>query len=296
MVAITADLVKQLRDRTDAGMMECKKFLVASNGDIEAAIVEMRKAHVAKSDKKADRTASEGMVVIAADKHSGVVVEINCETDFAARQDLFIDFANKVAALALSHSSLTEVDELGKQTLTGGDTIEKTRQELVAKIGENIKLRRMSRLHAPEGGCVGSYLHGSRIAVLIALSGGSEALAKDLAMHIAASKPVVVSREQVSPQLLDRERDILTAQAKESGKPQEIIDKMIEGRLVKFVEEISLLDQAYVKNPEIKVAQLLREHQASVHAFIRYEVGEGIEKSKDNFVEEVMAQVRSKDE
>jgi len=293
MTTISAGLVMQLRERTGAGMMECKKFLIATNGDIEEAITEMRKAGQAKADKKADRVAAEGVVVIAraANATAAVMLEINSETDFVARDINFTEFSEQVANTAMN-SDVLEVDDLLSQTLVDGTTIEQARQQLVAKIGENIKLRRIVRL-ACHDGIVGSYLHGARIGVLVAVKNGTESLAKDIAMHIAASKPLVVSRDQVSPEAIENERDIFTAQAKESGKPQDIIDKMIEGRINKFVDEVSLVGQPYVKDPNIKVGQLLKEHNAEVVAFIRFEVGEGIEKKEDNFVEEVMAQVRS---
>lgn len=293
MTTISAGLVMQLRERTGAGMMECKKFLIATNGDIELAITEMRKAGQAKADKKADRVAAEGIVIVArsADERSAVMIEINSETDFVARDENFTTFANAVAQAALN-SSVTDINALSDLVLSAGATVEQARQQLVAKIGENIKLRRMERINCADG-VIGYYLHGSRIGVMVALKNGSEELAKDIAMHIAASKPIVVSRDQVSADAIENEREIFTAQAKESGKPQEIIDKMIEGRINKFIDEVSLLGQPYVKNPDIKVGQLLKEKNAEVVSFIRYEVGEGIEKKEDNFVEEVMAQVRS---
>lgn len=293
MSTISAALVMQLRERTGAGMMECKKFLIATNGDIEQAIMEMRKAGQAKADKKADRVAAEGIIVIArsSDERTAVMLEINSETDFVARDENFTNFAAIVADVALT-SLAKNVESLSNQTLPAGITVEQARQELVAKIGENIKLRRLERMHC-EGGVIGYYLHGSRIGVMVALKNGSEALAKDIAMHIAASKPMVVSRDQVPAEAIENEREIFTAQAKESGKPQEIIDKMIDGRINKFIDEVSLLGQPYVKDPNIKVGQLLKEKNAEVISFIRYEVGEGIEKKEDNFVEEVMAQVRT---
>lgn len=292
MSTISAGLVMQLRERTGAGMMECKKFLIATNGDIELAITEMRKAGQAKADKKADRVAAEGVVIVArsADARTAVMLEINSETDFVARDDNFTNFANSVAEAALNSSAVT-IAEVSSLTLPGGNTVEQARQELVAKIGENIQLRRLERMSGD--GVVGYYLHGSRIGVMVALKNGTEDLAKDIAMHIAASKPIVVSRDQVSTEAIENEREIFTAQAKESGKPQEIIDKMIDGRINKFIDEVSLIGQPYVKNPDVKVGQLLKEKNAEVTAFIRYEVGEGIEKKEDNFVEEVMAQVRS---
>lgn len=291
-MSISAKLVMELRERTGAGMMECKKFLIATNGDIDAAITEMRKAGQAKADKKADRVAAEGTVNVAraTDGRTAVMIEINSETDFVARDENFTSFTTQVAEAALN-SSVTTVEELSALTLASGGTVEQARQQLVAKIGENIKIRRIERVSTE--GVIGHYMHGSRIGVVVAVKNGDETLAKDIAMHIAASKPLVVSRDQVSADAIETEREIFTAQAKESGKPQEIIDKMIDGRINKFIDEVSLLGQPYVKNPDIKVGQLLKEKNAEVLSFVRYEVGEGIEKKEDNFVEEVMAQVRS---
>ena len=292
-MSISAALVMKLRERTGAGMMECKKFLVATNGDIELAISEMRKAGQAKADKKADRIAAEGVVIIArsTDGQTAVMIEINSETDFVARDENFTNFADKVAATALNNNSINDVTALSNEILISTThTVEQARQELVAKIGENIKLRRMERVHCD--GSVGAYLHGSRIGVLVALKNGDESLAKDIAMHVAATRPMVVNQSQVSTDAIENERDIFTAQARESGKPQEIIDKMIEGRINKFVDEVSLLGQPFVKDPNKKVGQLLKEKNAEVVSFLRFEVGEGIEKKENNFVEEVMAQVR----
>lgn len=290
---ISAALVMKLRERTGAGMMECKKFLITTNGDIELAISEMRKAGQAKADKKADRIAAEGVVVIArsTDGRSAVIVEINSETDFVARDENFTTFAERVANTALNHANIHDIATLSGATLTGtSGTVEQARQELVAKIGENIKLRRMERVSCD--GVVGAYLHGSRIGVVVALKNGDELLAKDIAMHVAASRPIVISPAQVPAEAIETERDIFTAQARESGKPQEIIDKMIEGRINKYIDEVSLLGQPFVKDPNKKISQLLKEKNADVISFLRFEVGEGIEKKEDNFVEEVMAQVR----
>lgn len=283
----------QLRERTGAGMMECKKFLIATDGDIEAAIMEMRKAGQAKADKKADRVAAEGVVVIAraSDGRTAVMLEINSETDFVARDENFSRFANTVSEVALN-SPVNTIEELSALPFAAGVSVEQARQELVAKIGENIQLRRLERMSS-DSGIIGCYLHGSRIGVMAALKSNNEELAKDIAMHIAASKPIVVSRDQVSAEAIENEREIFTAQAKESGKPQDIIDKMIEGRINKFIDEVSLWGQPFVKNPDIKVGQLLKEKGTEVLSFVRYEVGEGIEKKEDNFVEEVMAQVRT---
>ena len=291
-MTISASLVMKLRERTGAGMMECKKFLIATNGDIEQAITEMRKAGQAKADKKADRVAAEGAIVVARshDGHRAVMIEINSETDFVARDDNFTRFGSNAAETALQAQS-KDVDALSNETMKDSkSSVEQARQELVAKIGENIKLRRIEQMQCD--GVVGHYLHGSKIGVLVSLKNGDEALAKDIAMHIAASRPLVVNRDQVPKDAIENEREIFTAQARESGKPQEIIDKMIEGRITKFIDEVSLLGQPYVKDPNKKVGQLLKEKNAEVVSFTRFEVGEGIEKKEDNFVAEVMAQVR----
>lgn len=294
-MAISAARVKELRDITGAGMMDCKKFLEMTKGDIDEAIREMRKAGGANADKKADRIAAEGIIVIAraSEGNHAVMLEINSETDFVARDSNFVAFANNVAQTAI-HVNINDIDVLSKTNMVQENMlVEEARQALVAKIGENIKIRRMENMRCEEG-VIGSYLHGSRIGVLVAMKGGNEGLAKDIAMHIAASKPTVVSREQVPTALIDNERDVFTAQAQNTGKPQDIIDKMIEGRINKFLDEVSLLGQPYVKDPNVKVGQFLKEKNAEVVAFCRFEVGEGIEKKEDNFVAEVMAQVREK--
>ncbi|MCR9192632.1 MAG: translation elongation factor Ts [Gammaproteobacteria bacterium] len=292
-MSVSAKMVMSLRERTGAGMMECKKFLIAAEGDIEAAITEMRKAGQAKADKKADRIAAEGVIVVARsqDLRHAVMVEINSETDFVARDENFAVFAQGVADTALQNNS-TDVDVLNQQTMVDQTvTVEEARQQLVAKIGENIKIRRIEHVYCDEG-VVGSYLHGNRIGVLVSLEKGENELGRDLAMHIAASRPLVVNREDVSQEAIDNERDIFVAQAKESGKSQEIIDKMIDGRITKFLDEVSLIGQPFVKDPSVKVGQLLKQKQANLLSFSRFEVGEGIEKKEDNFVDEVMAQVR----
>jgi elongation factor Ts len=292
MSNISAQLVMQLRERTGAGMMECKKFLMATGGDIEAAITEMRKAGQAKADKKADRVAAEGAVVIAVsdDGREAVMIEINSETDFVARDTNFTEFAQSVANTAL-HANTDEIDAIKAMKAHGqSSTVEEARQQLVAKIGENIQLRRMVRIRS--AGVVGTYLHGSRIGVLVAMNPGEVQSAKDIAMHVAASRPTVVRPDQVSADLIANERAIFEAQARESGKPQAIIDKMIDGRIQKFLNEVSLLGQPFVKNPDMTVEQWLNQKSSKVENFIRFEVGEGIEKKQDNFVEEVMAQVR----
>lgn len=294
MSIVTSELVKKLRERTDAGIMDCKKFLLQTNGDIELAIIEMRKAGQANAGKKADRITAEGVVEVALseDKTEATIIEINSETDFVARDSNFTEFSRRVAKTALQNPTITDLNDLSKVALFETDqTMEQARQELVAKIGENVQLRRMQ--HIKTDGCVAAYLHGQRIGVLVALNIKDEILAKDIAMHIAASNPMVIDSSAVPADAIARERDIFTAQAKESGKPQEIIEKMIEGRISKFKEEVSLLDQFFVKDPSKKIMQLLKEKNATVTAFARYEVGEGVEKKKDNFVEEVMSQARS---
>lgn len=291
MTTISAALVMQLRQRSGAGMMDCKKVLIATGGDIEQAIIELRKS--GQAGKKADRIAAEGIVAIATtdDKRTAVMIEINSETDFAARAENFVSFSNQVAATALK-TGVTDIDSLLAVELFDSNTsVEQARQALVSVIGENIQLRRLVRIHL-EKGVVGSYLHGTRIGVLVAMKNGDEAIAKDIAMHIAASRPLVVNASEVSSEAIATERDIFTAQARESGKPQEIIDKMIEGRISKFVDEVCLVGQPFVKDPNIKVGHYLKDKQAEVDSFIRFEVGEGIEKKEDNFVAEVMAQVR----
>mmetsp|Transcript_32650 Transcript_32650/g.42111 ORF Transcript_32650/g.42111 Transcript_32650/m.42111 type:complete len:294 (+) Transcript_32650:999-1880(+) len=293
-MAITAALVKELRERTGSGMMECKKALVEANGDIELAVEEMRKAGLAKADKKADRVAAEGIIAIelSADGKNAIMLEVNSETDFVAKADDFINFVNAVATKALE-AAPADVDALKEMTLESGETVETVRQALVAKIGENIQIRRFTTLTS-DAGVIGFYRHGDRIGTMVQITGGDETLAKDLAMHVAASRPQAVSPAELSQELLDKERDIVATQAKESGKPDNIVEKMIEGRMAKFVNEISLLGQSFVKDPDLTVEKLVKNAGATVDAFAFYEVGEGIEKAEDNFAEEVMAQARGK--
>jgi elongation factor Ts len=293
-MAITAALVKELRERTGAGMMECKKALVETGGDIDAAIEAMRKSGQAKAAKKAARTAAEGVVVmaIADDAKRGVMVEVNCETDFVAKDANFSAFADGVAARALAGDA-ADVDALGSMPLEAGGegSIAQAREALVAKIGENIQLRRLVRFDDAQGE-IHSYRHGVRIGVLVELRGGDAVLGKDIAMHIAASNPMCVSAEQVPAETLEKEKDIFRAQALESGKPANIVDKIIEGRVRKYLEEVTLLGQAFVKDPDVTVEKLLEQSGAEVLRFARLEVGEGIEKKEENFADEVMAQVR----
>jgi elongation factor Ts len=290
-MAITAALVKELRERTGSGMMDCKKALVEANGDIEVAVEEMRKAGLAKADKKADRVAAEGIIAIeiSADGKSAIMLEVNSETDFVAKADDFVNFVNDVAKKSLAEQP-ADLDALKALTLDSGESVEEKRQALVAKIGENIQVRRFTTLTSE--GTIGAYRHGDRIGTMVALNGGDEALAKDLAMHVAASRPQAVSAAELPQELLDKERDIVATQAKESGKPDNIVEKMIEGRMAKFVNEISLLGQSFVKDPDVTVEKLVKQAGATVETFAFFEVGEGIEKAEDNFVAEVMAQAK----
>lgn len=284
---ITAALVKELRERTGAGMMECKKALTASNGDIDAAIEAMRKAGQAKADKKAGRIAAEGLVVIQQAENVAAMVEINSETDFVAKGDDFIEFCNSVATVALNNR-VNDLDALLAADLNGL-SVEATRKNLIAKIGENINVRRVVLV---EGENLGVYRHGERIGVVTNLTGGDEALARDIAMHVAASRPMCVEESEVPADVLAKEKEILIAQAKESGKPDDIIEKMIVGRIKKYLKEITLLGQPFVKDPDQSVEKLVKANNAKVEAFVRFEVGEGIEKKEENFADEVMQQVQ----
>ncbi|NLO80420.1 MAG: elongation factor Ts [Xanthomonadaceae bacterium] len=290
-MAITASMVKELRERTGSGMMECKKALVETNGDIEAAIELMRKRGLAKADKKAGRTAAEGLVVVvqSEDGRQAAMVEVNCETDFVAGGDDFRNFSRMVAEKVLAENP-ADVEALGQQTVDG-QSINDARLELVAKIGENIQVRRFVRMES-ESGLIASYLHGTRIGVLVELEGGTPELGRDIAMHIAASRPVCVEEKEVPAEVLEKERQILLAQAEGSDKPQDIIEKMVQGRLKKYLAEITLVGQPFVKDPDQTVGKLLKDAGAKVVRFARYEVGEGIERKQENFADEVMAQVR----
>ena len=293
-MAITAALVKELRERTGSGMMECKKALVETNGDIEAAIEMMRKSGQAKAAKKAGRTAADGVVVI---KHSddgkrAAMVEVNCETDFVAKDENFKSFADAVAERVLGGTAAS-VEELLEQPLHEGEdtTVNQAREALISKIGENMNVRRFERF-GTDGGLLASYRHGVRIGVVVELTGGDATMGKDIAMHVAASNPVCVSAEEVPADLLAKERDIFMAQAAESGKPENIMEKMVEGRIRKYLAEITLVGQPFVKDPDTTVGKLLDGADAKVSGFKRFEVGEGIEKKSENFAEEVMAQVQ----
>jgi elongation factor Ts len=292
-MSISAAMVKELRERTGAGMMECKKALVEAAGDIESAIEAMRKSGQAKAAKKSGRVAAEGvvMVAIAPGAKRGVMVEINCETDFVAKDDNFAGFAAAVAKTALE-GEVADAESLAEATLADGSgTVNAAREALIAKIGENVQVRRLVRFDSVEGS-LASYRHGLRIGVVVDLVGGDETLGRDLAMHIAATNPLCLSSAEVPAETLQKEREIFSAQALESGKPANIVEKMVEGRVRKFFEEVTLLGQPFVKDPDTTVEKLLAQSGARVARFARVEVGEGIEKRNENFAEEVMAQVR----
>ena len=290
-MAITAALVKELRERTGAGMMECKKILTETDGDIEVAIEELRKRGAAAADKKSDRIAAEGTVVALVSGETGVLLEVNCETDFVAKDENFVSFSQNVAQTILDSGEKT-VEAVSAATISGGQvSVEEARSALVQKIGENIQIRRFETVSADDGEVISSYQHGKSIGVLVKASGGEE-LGRDLAMHIAASKPVCISEEQIPADQIEKEKEIFSAQAAESGKPADIIEKMVVGRLRKFVNEITLLGQSFVKDPDLTVEKLLKSKNAEVTNFVRYEVGDGIEKKEDDFVAEVMAQAK----
>jgi len=289
-MAITASLVKELRERTGSGMMECKKALIETDGDIEAAIEQMRKSGLAKADKKAGRVAAEGQVAISIsdDRKSAAMVEVNSETDFVSKGDDFTGFAQGLAD-QIHANDPADLDAVNTLEIDG-EPAEDRRKALVAKLGENIQIRRFVRMAT--SGVIGAYRHGERIGVLVELEGGNEELARDLAMHIAATKPMCVDQSEVDEDTLEKEREIFRAQAAESGKPPEIVEKMIEGRIRKFLGEITLVGQPFVKDPDLTVGKLLEKEGAKCVRFERMEVGEGIEKEEADFAEEVMAQVK----
>jgi len=296
---ISAALVKELRERTGSGMMECKKALVEAGGDLESAIEIMRKSGLAKADKKSSRTAAEGRLAVKGsdDGKRAVVVEINCETDFVAKNDDFIAFADAVAGAVLA-AGAGSVDEILALPLAGtGGSVDESRKELIAKLGENINVRRFERYESADG-LVASYLHGTRIGVLVETKGGDAALGKDIAMHVAASKPICVDESGVPAELVAKEREIGLAQIEkeesekpeDKRKPADLLQKIVDGKVKKFLGEVTLLGQAFVKDDKQSVGALLKAKGASVVRFSRLEVGEGIEKEESNFAEEVMAQ------
>jgi elongation factor Ts len=290
-MTVTASMVKELRERTGAGMMECKRALVEVDGDLDVAADNMRKAGLAKADKKSGRIAAEGRVVVevSEDGRSAAIVEVNSETDFVSGGDDFANFSQAVAATVLA-SRPADLDALNATVMADGKSVEEARRALIAKVGENIQVRRFSVTESAD--VLGSYSHGTRIGVLVCMKGGSEELARDVAMHVAASRPQYAFESEVPADQVAHEKEILMDQARQEGKPEEIVEKMVVGRLKKFFAEITLVGQPFVKDPDITVAKLLKDNQAEVLSFIRFEVGEGIEKAADNFVEEVMAQVR----
>jgi elongation factor Ts len=288
-VAITASLVKELRERTGSGMMECKKALVECDGDIEAAAELMRKSGAAKADKKAGRVAADGAIKVAVsdDAKRAAILEINSETDFVAKDDNFQSFADGVLAAIMSESP-DSIESLVALTLPDGRTIEESREALISKVGENIQLRRFEIVESSDS--IASYLHGARIGVLVESSADGD-MARDIAMHVAAVNPQFVDEAAVPAEFVDKEKGILIAQAESSGKSAEIIEKMIQGRLSKFLAEITLVDQPFVKDPDQTVGKLLASADASISRFIRYEVGEGIEKKVEDFAAEVASQL-----
>jgi len=289
MAEITAVMVKELREATGLGMMECKKALAEAEGDVKKAEELLRIKGGARASKMAGRLAAEGAVSanISADGKTGALVEVNCETDFVAKDKNFAGFVKAVAETA-AKADPVDLDALAATVGGDGQTIEAARQGLIMKIGENISVRRFVRMSAR--GRLACYLHGRKIGVLLDYEGGDENLGKDLAMHIAASKPICVSAEQVPAEVIAREREIYAAQAKDSGKAAQIVAKMIDGRVAKYLAEVTLLGQPFVKNPDETVVKLLQAKGAKVHAFHMYIVGEGLEKKKDDFVAAVMAQ------
>ncbi len=290
MAEITASMVKELREMTGLGMMECKKALAETAGDMKAAEDLLRIKSGAKASKAAGRIAAEGVIgiYISTDNRSGALVEVNCETDFVAKNDDILNFSKNLAEL-IATKNLIDVAVLNDALLPTGETVESTRKALVMKLGENISIRRCSR-HTTQGR-LASYLHGTKIGVIVDYTSDDEALGKDIAMHIAASKPMCVSKEQVSQDVLEHERQIFTAQAAESGKPANIIEKMVDGRIAKYLAEITLLGQPFVKDPEQTVEQLLEKKSTKINGFTMFVVGEGIEKKSENFAEEVKAQM-----
>ena len=288
-MTIKAIDVKKLREITNAGMMDCKKALIESNGDFEKAKTILKEKGQSKADSKSGRTTAQGLVVIQSNKDHAVILEVNCETDFAAKDDLFTKFVGRVASLILQNN-LDDMQQLDKQKTDDFDTVEEYRKFAISKLGENITIRRFKRIHLD--GMLGRYTHGSKIASLVLLDDDDSAeLAKDIAMHVAASKPEYISKNDIPEEVINEESRILRVQVKQEGKPEEIIDKIVDGKLKKQFDQLTLMGQEYVKDPDITVEKLLKDQDASVKSFIRYEVGEGIELDQVNFADEVKAQV-----
>ena len=292
MSNITAQMVKELRDRTGAGMMECKKALLDSSGDMDKAVEEMRKAGQAKADKKSSRIAAEGVVTLSISDDNSIanIVEINCETDFVAKDENFLKFVKTVSEVSLENYK-GSVDDFNNSKHPSGKTIEEIRLELVSKVGENVKIRRVQNIKN-DGNYMGHYMHGTKIGVAVVLQKENKELAKDVCMHIAAMKPRALNANDIPQEDLEKEREIFVAQAKESGKPDDIIQKMVDGKLKKYISEVTLVDQTFVKDNEITISKLLEKHDNSVLSFYRLEVGEGVEKKDENFADEVMAQIK----
>lgn len=294
-MAITAKMVKELRDLTGAGMMDCKKALTEANGDIDAAVDILRKSGAAKAAKKAGRVAAEGTTLIEVKDDAAVLIEVNCETDFVTKNDTFKVLTSELANQLLNNKP-ANMEEALKQKMDGKEeTVEEYINNAIASIGEKITLRRFEIINKPANGVFGAYLHmGGRIGALVSLEGtNDEAIAKDVAMHVAAVNPSYISREDVAEAEVNREREVLKEQALNEGKPEKIVEKMVEGRLGKFFEGICLLEQAFVKDSDIKVGKYLDQNNAKVVEFVRYEVGEGIEKKSEDFAEEVMSQIKN---
>lgn len=292
-MAITAQMVKELREKTGAGMMDCKKALQESDGDMEKAIDFLREKGIAKAAKKSDRIAAEGTTSIVTEGNDAVILEVNSETDFVAKNEGFQALVKELAAHLLKNKP-ADVEAALVQTMENGATVADHINAAVAKIGEKISLRRFTVLSKTEKDAFGAYLHmGGRIGVLTVLEGTTDSdAAKDVSMHIAALNPKYVSRDQVSAEEVEHERQVLTQQALNEGKPENIVTKMVEGRLGKYFEDVCVLDQAFVKNPDQKVRQFVQSKGATIREFVRYEVGEGIEKREENFAEEVMNQIK----
>ncbi|MCC2249252.1 MAG: translation elongation factor Ts [Bacillota bacterium] len=293
-MAITAKMVKELREKTGAGMMDCKKALQETDGDIEKAIDYLREKGISKAAKKADRIAAEGSTYIEIDGNKAVLLEVNCETDFVTKNDQFKQLLSDLAKHLLNRNPATLEEALQQEMDGSGDTVENYINSAVAKIGEKLSLRRFTILSKTDNDAFGEYLHmGGRIGVLTLLEGTTdEQVAKDVAMHVAAVNPRYVSRDAVSDEEVNHEREVLKAQALNEGKPEHIVEKMVEGRLGKFFEEICLLEQSFVKDPDQKVKKYVTDKGASVQTFVRYEVGEGMEKRDENFADEVMSQIK----
>ena len=288
-MTIKAIDVKKLREITNAGMMDCKKALIESNGDFEKAKTILKEKGQSKADSKSGRTTAQGLVVIQSNEDHAVILEVNCETDFAAKDDLFTEFVDRVASIILQND-LDDMEQLNKQKTDDFDTVEEYRKFAISKLGENITIRRFKRIHLD--GILGRYIHGSKIASLVLLDHHDSAeLAKDIAMHVAASKPEYISNSDIPEEVIKEESRILRVQVEQEGKPEEIIDKIVDGKLKKQFDQLTLMGQEYVKDPDITVEKLLRDQDASVKSFIRYEVGEGIELDQVNFADEVKAQV-----